>query len=253
MTRAAVPPPINGSGRTNRSTSKSLLNLMRDVAGRARHAASGLRRRERGSPDRGGCRRPGAPDRSNSATEALSRFLPDLSFNWVIRLSQPMRAVPLRIQASSAWAGTALWRNSDDFAGSIPLAISAAAISRTFERSSAGSMSMVSAWRSARKNRHSRLVLHPHPAAGSRPADCRGEDRRSAGFRKARASWNWSVIMPRLLRFMINLANRRRQKRRSRDRRCINRAAARQRAQESARAPDNRAGKIGRSPSAPTK
>src|SRR6478609_7869215 len=42
-----------------------------------------------------------------------------------------------------------------DFAGSIPLAISAAAISRTLEPSSFGSTSTVSAWRSARKNRHS--------------------------------------------------------------------------------------------------
>ena len=72
-----------------------------------------------------------------------------------MRLSQPMRAVQPRIQASSAWAGTALWAKTIDFAGSIPLAISAAAISRTFARSCAGSTSTVSAWRSARKNRHS--------------------------------------------------------------------------------------------------
>ena len=41
-----------------------------------------------------------------------------------------------------------------DFSGSIPLAINAAAISRTFERSSSGVTSTVRAWRSARKNRH---------------------------------------------------------------------------------------------------
>ena len=34
-----------------------------------------------------------------------------------MRLSQPIRAVPLRIQASSAWAGTALWREEDRLGG----------------------------------------------------------------------------------------------------------------------------------------
>ena len=85
--------------------------------GRARHAASGPRRPARGSPGRAGCRRPGAPDKSNRPTDAPSRFLPALSFHWVMRLSQPIRAVPLRIQASSAWAGTALWRNRIDLFG----------------------------------------------------------------------------------------------------------------------------------------
>src|SRR5215218_4843941 len=66
-----------------------------------------------------------------------------------------MRAVPCRIQASSGWAGRALCRKRMDLAGSMPLAISAAAISRMLAASCDGSKSMVRACRSARKNRHS--------------------------------------------------------------------------------------------------
>ena len=41
--------------------------------------------------------------------EAFSRSLPALSLNWVMRLSQPMRATQLKTQASSACSGTWLW------------------------------------------------------------------------------------------------------------------------------------------------
>ena len=52
-------------------------------------------------------------------TEAPSRFFPALSFHWVMRLSQPMRAVHSSSQDSWAWAGTALCANRTDFFGSI--------------------------------------------------------------------------------------------------------------------------------------
>src|SRR6187551_112832 len=69
----------------------------------------------------------------------------------------------------------ALWRKRMDLAGSIPLAISAAAISRTLPRSSAGSMSTVSAWRSARKKRHcaSSCILTQRRIAPSRFPRCK--------------------------------------------------------------------------------
>ena len=51
-----------------------------------------------------------------------------------------IRAVPFRIQQSSECAGTSVWVNSTDLAGSIPLAIRAAAISRICARRAAGSM-----------------------------------------------------------------------------------------------------------------
>src|SRR3954468_9812990 len=49
----------------------------------------------------------------------------------------------------------ALWRKMIERAGSMPPAIRAAAISRMLAESCAGSTSTVSAWRSARKKRHS--------------------------------------------------------------------------------------------------
>jgi hypothetical protein len=44
-----------------------------------------------------------------SPTLAFSRCFPAFSLNWVMRLSQPNRAMQLKIQASSACAETWLW------------------------------------------------------------------------------------------------------------------------------------------------
>ena len=54
--------------------------------------------------------------------------LPDFSLNWVIRSSQPRRATQLKIQASSAWAGTADCGKITDLAGSRPEAKNLVAI-----------------------------------------------------------------------------------------------------------------------------
>ena len=82
-------------------------------------------------------------------------FLPAFSLNWVMRLSQPMRATQLKIQASSAWAGTWLWLKITDFSASMPAAIIAAATSRVLLRSCAGSCHTVMACRSTTQNRQS--------------------------------------------------------------------------------------------------
>ena len=81
-----------------------------------------------------------------------------------MRLSQPIRAVPLRIQHSSEWAGTALCAKMIDLAGSIPLAISAAAISRTLDRA----LGRIHIFRQrvevGEEVQALGLILHPHPA-----------------------------------------------------------------------------------------
>src|SRR3546814_3547529 len=46
--------------------------------------------------------------------DAPSRSLPTLSLNWVMRLSQPIRAVPFSSQHSSAWVGTRAWLRSEE-------------------------------------------------------------------------------------------------------------------------------------------
>ena len=64
--------------------------------------------------------------------------MPAFSLNWVMRLSQPMRATQLKIQASSAWPETWLWLNTMCFFGSMPAAMKAAVTSRVLRASSAG-------------------------------------------------------------------------------------------------------------------
>ena len=71
--------------------------------------------------------------------DAFSRSLPAFSLNWVIRLSQPMRATQLKIQASSACSATWLWLKTMWRFGSMPQAMKAAVTSRMFDVSSAGS------------------------------------------------------------------------------------------------------------------
>ena len=75
-------------------------------------------------------------------------FLPALSLNWVIRYIQPIRATQLKIQASSACAGTWLWLKRIERAGSRPQAMKAAATSRVGLASAAGSCQTVIACRS---------------------------------------------------------------------------------------------------------
>ncbi len=74
--------------------------------------------------------------------------LPAFSLNWVIRLSQPMRATQLNTQASSAWAETWLWLKTMWAFGSMPAARKAAVTSRIAFVSSSGSCQTVMAWRS---------------------------------------------------------------------------------------------------------
>ena len=83
-----------------------------------------------------------------SPDETFSRSLPALSLNCVMRLSQPNRATQVKIQASRTCAGTADCRNRMCCAGSIPQAISEAAISRDDAASVVGSWNCVSACKS---------------------------------------------------------------------------------------------------------
>ena len=83
-----------------------------------------------------------------SPTDALSRFLPAFSLNWVMRLSQPSRATQLNIHASSACSATWLWLNTTLVSGSIPAANSVAVTSRVAARSSSGGWGTVIACKS---------------------------------------------------------------------------------------------------------
>ena len=73
--------------------------------------------------------------------------MPAFSLNWVMRLSQPIRATQLKIQASSAWPETWLWLNTMCFFGSMPVAMKAAVTSRVLRASSAGPPQTSTGWR----------------------------------------------------------------------------------------------------------
>ena len=85
-----------------------VVELRGDVAGQLDVLLLVLADRDVGGRGRAGCRPPSGTGRRRARPRRASRSLPALSLNWVMRFSQPRRATQLRIQASSACAGT--WR-----------------------------------------------------------------------------------------------------------------------------------------------
>ncbi len=95
---------------------------------------------------------------------APSRFLPALSFHWVMRLSQPMRAVPWRIQAQLGMGGDRALREEDRLRR-----IDAAGDQRRGHFADVGAQLRrvdVDGQRVevGEEEQAFRLVLHPHPA-----------------------------------------------------------------------------------------